>query len=255
MEQLDPNGLVDAIEEVFEATIELASHITQQQAGLPTECPGWTVQDQLAHMVGLEQVLAGAPEPNVDLGDLDHVDTEFDAFMEATVHIRRPLPFCAVADELTGFAPRRIAQLRELVEQGDPKVPGPFGERRLSAALPIRVFDLWAHEQDIRRAIGDAPRITGLAAEISMSRSLLGWTMGLAKAHKDVDGVVTIQLEGPKPSATVLTLGHGGPEMTIRGDLGQLTRAFCGRGEPDRSLLSGDDGLVAALHAKLAFTP
>ena len=36
----------------------------------------------------------------------------------------------------------------------------------LSRFLPVRVFDVWAHEQDVRRATG-VPSTTGPGAEVS----------------------------------------------------------------------------------------
>ena len=57
-------------------------------------------------------------------------------------------------------------------------------------------------------------------------------------------------------AAVAITLGAGGPAIaTLRGDTGQLTAAYCGRGEPDPSLLTGDPALVAALAHHLAMTP
>ena len=255
MNELSTHDLIDAALEVFEATIELGRQLDQSDADRPTGCPGWSLQDQFAHIVGLEQVLAGAPEPDIDLPSFDHVNSDFDAFMEAPIHIRRPLPLCAVVDELAGMAPRRVAQLRALADQGDPEIRAPFGTRRLSVALPVRVFDLWAHEQDIRRAVGVEPRVTGLSAELSMERSLLGWRLGLDKAVKGANGVLTIELIGSEPSTTAITLGDGGSEAALRGDLGQLTSVFCGRGEFDDSLLTGDATLIAALRDHLSLTP
>ncbi len=248
-------GLIDAIEEVLTETLALARSLDPADGALPTGCPGWTVQDNLAHMVGLEQVLAGAPEPDIELPDLDHVRDDFGAYMERHVHIRRPLPFVAVVDELAGLLPCRIGALRELAATGDALVTGPFGERPLSVALPIRVFDLWAHEQDIRRAVGQPARAEGPAAAISLERALLGWTRSLSKADLGIDGELTIEITGPEPSTVVVSLGAGGPTATLRGDLDALTRSFCGRGQPDPNLLSGDPALVAALADHLAMTP
>ena len=56
--------LIDAVEEVLTSTLELARTLTPEQGELPTGCPGWTVQNNLAHMVGLETVLSGRPRGN-----------------------------------------------------------------------------------------------------------------------------------------------------------------------------------------------
>ena len=207
-------------------------------------------------MVGLEQVLAGAPPPTVELPDLPHVHGDIGRFMELGVHVRRGLPLVAVVDELAGLRPRRVAELRALVADGaDPLVPTPFGERPLSAGLPMRVFDLWAHEQDIRRAVGLAPRTDGLAAEISIDRTLALWRRALPSEAEGVDGELVIEVTGPEPSSLSITLGAGGPVATLRGDLGDITRVCCGRVVPGDDLLTGDPGLVEALRPKLGLTP
>jgi uncharacterized protein (TIGR03083 family) len=250
--------LIDAVDDVLTTTLSLARELAEDDADRSSDCPGWSVRDQLAHMVGLEQVLSGSPEPEIELPPLAHVSTELDAFMEKQVHVRRGLPLAAIADELAGLLPRRLAQLRAHAAEGDPEVRAPIGTRALSASLPIRVFDLWAHEQDIRRALGRPPRIEGPAAEISLGRALLGWTIGLPRQVEGLDGRLVVRVTAPVASETEVTFGAGGAEATLTGDLGEVTRVFCGRGPVDEitaGMLAGDPALVDALRPHLAMTP
>ncbi len=246
--------LVDAVDDVLLTTLSLARDLTEADADLPTECPGWSVRDQLAHMVGLEQVLGGAPQPDIELPALTHVSNDIDVFMEQQVHVRRQLPLCAIADELAGLRPRRIAELHRLAAEGDPMVKGPFGERLLSASLPIRAFDLWAHEQDIRRAVGLPVRTDCTAAELALERSLLGWSGALAE-QLDADVEVVIAIAGSTVSETRITIGAGGPVVTLTGDLAQITRWFCGRARPGPGDVDGDPELIAALSPRWGLTP
>ncbi len=255
MDTLNISALVDAFEDVLRSTLSLVRTIPEHDADLPTDCPGWTVRDQLSHMVGLEQILSGAPPPAVELPPLEHVVSEFDIFVEQAVHVRRGLPLSAIADELAGLLPRRMAQLREQVDQGDPLVSGPFGERPLSASMPIRVLDLWAHEQDIRRAVGLPPRITGAAAEASIARTLSAWAAVIPTKAAGTDGTLVIRVTGAEPSETTVTLGAGGPVATLTGDVGQLTWLGFGRGAPDAAMLDGDPTVIAAVAPHLGFTP
>ncbi len=247
--------LIDAVEEVLIETVALARGLTTADGDRLTDCPGWSVKDNLAHMVGLEQVLAGAPEPTIERLDLDHVRNDVGAYMEAHVQVRRGLPLVSIVDELAGLLPRRIAQLRGLAAGGDPLVKGPFGERPLSKSLPVRVFDLWAHEQDIRRAVGQPPRTDGLSSAVALRQCMAGWSKGLPHADLGLDGELVIEVTGPEPSTTTIVLGAGGPTATLRGDLGELTGVFCGRGQLDAGLLRGDAGLIAGLAGHLAMTP
>jgi uncharacterized protein (TIGR03083 family) len=247
--------LVDVVDDVLVTTLSIVRDLGEDDADLPTDCPGWSVRDQLAHMVGLEQVLNGAPQPTVDLPPLTHVVSDVDVFMERSVHIRRQLPLASIADELAGFRPRRIAELRRLAADGDPSVIGPFGSRPLSTALPIRVFDLWAHEQDIRRAVGLPVRVVGVAADIALERSLQGWSAGLPKQLDGLDAEIFVHVTGPTPSETHITVGAGGSSAAISGDLGEITRLFCGRTTPSSDTVAGDPAVVAALRDRLAMTP
>lgn len=248
--------LVDVVDDVLGTALSLARDINEREADLPTECPGWTVRDQLAHMVGLEQVLGGAPAPDVELPSLGHVESELDAFMERIVHVRRGLPLVAIADELAGMRSRRIADLRLAAQQGDPLVAGPVGERPLSAALPVRVFDLWAHEQDIRRAIGLPVRIDCPAADIALDRSIAAWSSALPQAAEGVDGVLVVRAAGSELAETRIQLGDGGDAWAVlAGDAGELTRLFCGRTPATPAHLSGDVGIVDAVTGRLAMTP
>lgn len=246
--------LIDAIDDVLRTTVSIARDIPEADADLPTGCPGWTVRDQLAHMAGLEQVLAGAPQPTIELPPLDHVESEFDVYMERQIHVRRQLPLAAIADELDGLRPRRIAQLRTLAEQGDPEVPGPLGTRPLSATLPIRAFDLWAHEQDIRRAVGLPVRQQCDAATVALERALAAWTAVLPKQLDGRPGRIIVEVTDPTPAEHVIELAGDGPTVTVTGDLGQLTAAFCGRSTADHGV-AGDPDLAAALTDRLGLTP
>ena len=248
------SDFVDAVDDVLLQTLSLARDLTEDDADLPTDCPAWTVRDVLAHMVGVEQVLQGAPQPTVDLPELDHVANEFDEYMEQHVHIRRQLPLSAIADELAGLRSRRIPTLRSLASEGDPVVASPFRDQPMSKAMPVRVLDLWAHEQDIRRAVGLPPRVDAAAADISMERSLLGWTHVIPKLL-DQPATVSIEVTGRPDLSTEFDVDGGGDEVVIRGDLATLTALFCGRGEQPEGVLAGADTLVAALDGRLGLTP
>jgi uncharacterized protein (TIGR03083 family) len=247
--------LIDAIDDVLLTTLSLVRDLSENDAGRPTDCPGWTVRDQLSHMVGLEQVLDGAPQSDIELPPLAHVVSELDQFMERQVHIRRQLPLAAIADELAGLRKRRISNLRRLAADGDPDVAAPFGTRPLSKALPTRVFDLWTHEQDIRRAVGLPVRESCTAAEVSVDMAVHRWSAAMPKLLDGNDATVVISVSAPYERSVEIRIGAGGPVATIAGPPGEITRAFCGRGVPSGDLVSGDPGVVALLEGRLALTP
>ena len=257
---LDPAQQVHALEEVCRAAVELTRSMSADEAALPTDCPGWSVQDHLAHMVGLETVLAGAPEPDVELPHLDHVTTEIDAYMERHVHARRALSIDNIADELDGLLPRRIDQLQALVAEGDPEMPAPMGTTRaLSLGLPMRVFDLWTHEQDMRRALGRPMRLDGLTGPFVAERILTLWTMALPRNEEIPPGRLTVRVTAPTEAEATIELGDGGSTATLVGDLEVTARLLCGRGASDevleRATVEGDRAWFDTLTPHLVLTP
>ena len=164
-----------------------------------------------------------------------------------------------VVDELAGMTPRRLAQYRELIDLGDPEVRSPLGRPRpLSRVLPIRVFDLWVHEQDIRRAVGAPPRLTGVSSTLRRDRILSAWQSRFAKdlAH---DGRLRISVRGDQPASLEMTIGRGGPLGALDLDLECLARLACGRGDRHEVLkaasITGSSGLVAAALDPAVITP
>ena len=152
--------LLNAWSTTIEHISELAGDLTDEQWALETRCPGWTVGDITAHVVGLERRLVGddLPTPEPDWTSLPHIKSdEFTRFMERDVDLRRGLPRSEVVAELVEVIPRRRAQLLALDADPDLLVAGPAGSQvPFGRIMPVRVFDLWIHEQDIRQAI-DAP--------------------------------------------------------------------------------------------------
>lgn len=247
--------LVDAIDDVFLMTLSLGRDLTEADADRPTGCPGWTVRDQFAHMVGLEQVLNGAPEPDVELPEYDHVKNQVAEYMERHVEVRRRLPLAAICDELDGLRRRRIATLRALAERGDPEIAGPRGSANpMSKSLPIRVFDLWIHEQDIRRAVGLPVRDDCEAARVALDQTLWGWSRALGSKLEGTDATVSVAVTRPNERTERFELGAGGPNVTISGSLADLTSAFCGRDGAEAEI-EGDRALADTIGAKLAMTP
>ncbi|MFI0479145.1 maleylpyruvate isomerase family mycothiol-dependent enzyme [Actinomadura sp. 9N215] len=150
-----------AYEQTIRSTLALAATLAEPDWDLPTECPGWTVKDQVAHLAGVELTLLGEPAPDVEVPEFDHVRNDFGRFLEAAVQVRRPLPGPVVAAQLADALERRLVQLPGL--DPDRIVMCPDGrDGPYSRLVKFRAMDCWTHEQDIRRAVGrpgnlDAP--------------------------------------------------------------------------------------------------
>ena len=51
--------LIALFEDVWGDIIAVCADLTDAQWERPTDCPGWTVQDNVAHMIGTERMLLG----------------------------------------------------------------------------------------------------------------------------------------------------------------------------------------------------
>ncbi len=58
---------VAAFGEVWASLDDLLAGLHDDQWALPTPLPGWTVQDNVSHIVGTEAMLSGEPGPTIDI--------------------------------------------------------------------------------------------------------------------------------------------------------------------------------------------
>ena len=102
-------------------------------------------------------MLAGAPEETIEVDEAPHLKGLMNYYTEQGVLARRDRDMESLADEIEqAVATRYAALLADPPTDGSakpPKTPGDIGwdTHRL---LSNRPFDVWMHEQDIRRAIG-----------------------------------------------------------------------------------------------------
>ncbi len=74
--------VVDGLAEVWSSFAAACVGIGPEQWDLPTDCPGWTVKDQLAHVIGVERMVMGDEAPPPLEVVPDHVRNEFAALNE-----------------------------------------------------------------------------------------------------------------------------------------------------------------------------
>ena len=95
--------------------------------------------------------------------------------MEIGVDARRGMPYHDLIAEYRDVTKERLSRLADLEDTHlDEMGQGFFGPSKVRSLLAIRVFDLWAHEQDIRRALGEPGGFSGIPAAHSRERMLMG---------------------------------------------------------------------------------
>ncbi len=266
-------GLVAAWEHTARSLVDLGRDCDDDDFVAATDCPGWDVQDHLSHVTGVESSLLGRGEPEHDLPDLAHVRGDFGRRVEVAVDIRRPLPGAEVVAELAEVVEARSRWLRDEAPHPDVPVIGPLGRMPHGDVLRMRTFDVWCHEQDVRRALGRPGGMASPAAAVAVARMRGQLPRVLARgAGLEPGTVVVLHVSGPiafteavrveagddgRPRGVVLDAVPADPDVWV--DLGTeaYTRRSAGRWHVARTPaeVTGDADLGARVLAALAFTP
>ncbi len=201
MHPAPPQGLhelVEAFVHTAQAVIDLGHGCSDDDLALPTECPGWTVHDQIAHVVGVEAWLEGHKDPRVELPPYEHIRNDLGKKVEYAVEVRRGRSGAEVVAELEHVLAQRLSTLRSPALKDTSIIAGPFGPDRASTVLLLRTFDVWTHEQDIRGALGQPGNLDSPAAAVFVNTvflqlpRLIARGAGLEPGHE-----VVIDVTGP----------------------------------------------------------
>jgi uncharacterized protein (TIGR03083 family) len=268
---LTVDQIVDGYDQVMTSLIEIGRELGDEDWARETDCPGWSVGDIYAHVVGIERELLGEPLPPEVTDPGAHVKGEVGRHTERAVQAYRGTPREQVLADLDDAYARRSAVLRAPDRPAaDDEVPSMMGRRRdFRTVLSVRVFDLWAHEQDIRRATGRPPSLTGPAAEVSFRRILAGIPYVVARQAELpegtrvqllVDGIATeyVVREGRR-GERVHPGGPAGeqPDVVVSTDWSDLALLATGRRKPEQLAIetSGDPQLAEQLLKAFVVTP
>jgi uncharacterized protein (TIGR03083 family) len=243
--------LVDKMERVWQSIAQLCASLDEGQWRLPTDCPGWSVQDQLSHLVGSESRLLGLPAPDHTPANTDHIRNDSGLRNEVVVDWRRSWPGARVLEEFREVTTQRLAALRAMTEADfDADTQTPIGPGKVRDLIQIRVYDAWVHEQDMRRAVGQPGHLTGPVAEHAVGRTALAMPYVVGRKVQPPDGTtVVFQVSGEAGDTLPVEMrdsrGHrldGVPEApTVRLDMDVETFIClgCGRWDPAAALESG----------------
>jgi uncharacterized protein (TIGR03083 family) len=247
----------EALGETWSSLAEACHELSGTEWALPTECPGWDVQDQVSHLIGIERALMGEAPP-VWEGPLgDHVKNDFAAHNETWVAVRRSKPGPAVHAEFVEVTQARLRALDGLTEDEWAKVGfSPVGEVPYAVFMEVRAFDSWVHEQDVRRALDRPGGSANHASALSLDRVQGAMPFVVGKRAGCADGtVVRFDVTGPGADARAFTVaveggrakpvGAGGsPTVTLRLSSIDFLRLGCGRATAEQMEAAGGIGLV-----------
>ncbi len=203
----DVTELVAAYRQTLTSFADVADGLREEDWAAPV-LPGWTARDVLAHVVHVEDYLAGSEHPApgrtrpaepVEVGRPEHVRHSFGAWMEEGVRARDDRSPADLVAELRGLVDVRSAGMYDTDLEMDTPVRSVRGRQApFGAVTRMRIVDVWVHEQDLRDVV-DRPG----------SLDSPGASQLLQTLEDALPGIVLERL-APEPG-TVLILESTGP--------------------------------------------
>jgi uncharacterized protein (TIGR03083 family) len=264
---------VAALGEVWSSLDDLLAGLSDAEWALASPLPGWSVQDNVSHIVGTEAMLSGEAGPSieVDREASEHVRNDIGVFNEQWVEALRDETPTEVLARFRSLTAARLATLEAMSDdEWNAESFTPAGKDTFGRFMQIRVFDCWLHEQDIRDAVGRPGHESGLAVEVVLDEmeTALGFVVG-KKAGATTGQSVTFALtdggtvvremhvEVTERAAVVAALS-GPATVVLTMPVGVMTRRCAGRVGPDDLLdqiaIDGDATLAARILENQSYT-
>jgi len=239
----------------------------------PTDCPGWSVRDVLAHLVAIEEHLAGIDTPEVPAGERSTGRVVTAAWTQVGVDARRDRPVAGLLADLDAALAAREQQLRQELAAAEPA----GRPARLPAGLAWdwdtllrnRAIDMWVHGQDIRRAVERPGGMDNAGAAVTLGAFAMALPFVIGKLVRPPAGAsVVFELSGAQ-SATIavgiddqhrgVQLSESPAEPTVRLAMDAETFAALAAGRRDpvtaEVTVHGDPDLARRTLASMAVTP
>jgi len=265
---------ITLLDAVWQDIADLCEGLTDEQWNLATDCPGWTVKDNVSHMIGTERMLAGDQAPSADVDGRDYIRNDIGKANEQWIESYRAVTGKEVLDEFRKVTAARLDTLRALTPEDwdrdgfTPEGPGPYRQ-----FMEIRVFDCWFHDQDIREALGKAGFLEGDVADMSIGRigpKGMGYVVG-KKAGASPESTVVFDVAGtppitvaievpPEGRARVMPNAPASPTARLELDRRTYARLAGGRWSGDEARakgsvkVDGDESLANRVADNMSFT-
>lgn len=262
--------VIDLLGREWSVIADLLAGLSEDAWSRPA-LPGWDVHDVLAHLIGTERTLAGAPHPDIPAdGDVgEHVRNDIGRINEAWIMALRDRPHAGLLADFRAVTAERLASLRAMpAEEFNAPSWTPAGNATYARFMRIRIFDCWMHEQDIRAAVAKPGHEGGQVAEQALAEVIaaIGYIVG--KQGRAPDGSsVLIRLTGPVERdlyvvvdgrARAVEAIDGEPTASLALSSALFMRLAGGRDDAGAALnsieLDGDLALARQLATSLAYT-
>ena len=268
--QLDRKRILDGLEKIWTEWVDWAVLLSSVDWNVLSRCPGWTVQDNMAHIVGTEYMLQGHPIPDIEFSK-DHLKNPIAEGNERWVQSMRSMSGSEVLEAFRKVVTERLEQLHLMSDEEITKVGwSPVGEVPYLRFMHVRIYDSWLHLEDCREPLGHELSLGGLSAEIAVDEvtTAAGYIIG-KKGRAPNGSRVEIVLTGPveriirvtvDDRASVVQTFDSEPTVTLTMSAHDWLALTGGRKDPvpiiedGQVVLGGDEVLARQLVENLAFT-
>ncbi|MEM9132397.1 MAG: maleylpyruvate isomerase family mycothiol-dependent enzyme [Actinomycetota bacterium] len=253
----------DELELCYRSMAALIAGFDDDQWNTRSLCPEWTTKGVVQHLGGVEHLLTGwRPAEEYEMPPFQLMGE----YVEATAS----LSGAELAARHADVVDARRADIATLTEEVlDHPITSPIGKVPYRRFMPVRVFDWWVHEQDVRRPLGLPGHESGPAAETAIDeiQASLGYIVG-KKVDLPDGRAITFDLTGPvRRRMHVRVDGRAGavdeleePDVVVSTDSTTFALLACGRIDPQEPIdggvitWSGDDEWGEQAARNLRFT-
>jgi uncharacterized protein (TIGR03083 family) len=266
------DALAQMMEQAWSSLEEVASQLESGEWDLPTDCPGWNVRDQVAHINGIEAIRLGRPHQPGEPIKAEHVRNDMGAINEREIRGRgsmSPDELLAEYREVTAERGKFLASLTD--EEWATDTQGVMGVAPMDEVIKIRILDVFYHDQDIRVATGRPGAMHGDVARFVFERMASAMPFVVGKRAAAADGQTVVFEVGPPGETFAIGMsgGRGGalepvpedPTVRLQMDCETFLRLCGGRWSPKRVEeegrlhVSGDRDLAHRVLTNMAVTP
>lgn len=212
-----------------ERLLDLVGELSDDEWEQPTECPGWTVRDVLAHLLGMWKLQYDPDERTRQLATATQRAQQsgrlrIDELTALQIADHAELTNAAVTQQLRAAAPLALAGRRNMpaavrAATYDPLMPGEALWTLGYLFDTIHTRDPWMHRIDICRALGREMQLTVEHDARLIADAVSEW----ARRHGQP---FTLHLTGPV--GRTFTTGTEGGELSL--DSIEFCRILSGRG-------------------------
>jgi uncharacterized protein (TIGR03083 family) len=263
--------LGELMEQAWSSMEELCSQLGPEDWDLPTDCPGWTVKDQLAHVIALESRALGRPQSAGPV-KAPHTKNELGELNEGDLEARRGMTPEQLLDEYREVTAERGKVLASWSDADwTAEGQGVLGTAPRDQIIRIRIFDVFTHEQDIRVATGRPGHVNGEVARLVYEQTIGTLGFVLVKRAQATEGQTVVFEIGPPGETTAFGVVNGrgtkldaipvDPTASLATDAETFLRLAAGRLSPDhaerdgRLRIAGDRDLANRVLTGLNFAP